>query len=429
MTSGALEFPWDWRLSTVGEEFRIDNHLREPISDAQRQQMQGPFPYYGPTKAVDFLDHYRVEGTYALIGEDGDHFFKYRNLDMTQLVHGRFNVNNHAHLVRGDGESTTEWFFQYFRTRPLTHFLTRQGVGRFKLNKASLEQLPIPMPSRREQLAVHRTVDRWDHAITLTKRLIAAKQQRRRGLMQQLLTGKRRFPECGPGRSNTQRVPIDWEFPRTDGVFESYSIKNKPEEPVLSVTQDQGPVPRDSLERRIHADEANIHTYKLVEPGSFIISLRSFQGGLEYCPIRGLVSPAYHVIRPKQPICLDYYRYYFKSPDFVKRLAVAVIGIRDGKQVSYADFSFMHIPVPPLAEQEKIALLLTRSDHELTLLQSQLTALKTQKRGLMQQLLTGKVRVPLPAEDAELGTETAPAVLPEAAAGVAAVVAGTGAAA
>lgn len=71
-----LAVPQNWIASKVGEECSIDNYLREPISEQDRKEMQGPYPYYGPTKVVDFLDHYRIEGRYALIGEDGDHFLK-----------------------------------------------------------------------------------------------------------------------------------------------------------------------------------------------------------------------------------------------------------------------------------------------------------------------------------------------------------------
>ena len=69
--------PEDWRASTIGEAFAIDNHLRLPLSRDVRKKMQGTYPYYGPTKIQDYINEYRVDGTYALIGEDGDHFLKW----------------------------------------------------------------------------------------------------------------------------------------------------------------------------------------------------------------------------------------------------------------------------------------------------------------------------------------------------------------
>src|SRR5205823_10625762 len=133
-----------------------------------------------------------------------------------------------------------------------------------------------------------------------------------------------------------------------------------------------------------------------IYPGDFVISLRSFQGGLECSRIRGAVSPAYHVIRPQIQIESEFFRHYFKSYDFVGRLAVAVIGIRDGKQISFDDFSYLRLPLPSLKEQKRIALVLNACEREIQVLENQLGAFKEQKRGLMQKLLTGQVRVQLP---------------------------------
>ena len=177
-------------------------------------------------------------------------------------------------------------------------------------------------------------------------------------------------------------------------LFKTVSLKkNGDKEELLAVTQDQGVIPRNLLDRRVVMPEGSTEGYKLIVPGNFIISLRSFQGGLEYSNYRGLVSPAYTVLKSIITISDDFYRHYFKSYDFIGHLAVAVIGIRDGKQISYEDFSFLKLPYPSLAEQEKIALVLSTADNEITIHQNQLAALKQQKKALMQQLLTGKKRV------------------------------------
>ena len=128
--------PEHWEVKTIGDAFDICNHLRYPISQDDRKKIPGEYPYYGPTKAQDFINEYRVEGEYALIGEDGDHFLKWRDAQMTLLVKGKFNVNNHAHLVKGVN-NLTSWFFYYFQHRDITSYLTRQGAGRYKLNKST----------------------------------------------------------------------------------------------------------------------------------------------------------------------------------------------------------------------------------------------------------------------------------------------------
>src|SRR6266568_6095985 len=124
--------PQQWQVRTIADSFDICNELRLPISQSIRERMTGPYPYYGPTSVQGWINEYRVEGEYALIGEDGDHFLKWRNQSMTLLVRGRFNVNNHAHLVKGT-KNLTEWFYWFFANRDLTPYLTRQGAGRYKL--------------------------------------------------------------------------------------------------------------------------------------------------------------------------------------------------------------------------------------------------------------------------------------------------------
>jgi len=92
-----------WTVMLLGDACEVVNGLRKPINSAERAKIQGPFPYYGPTGILDHLNEYRVEGEYVLIGEDGDHFLKYLDWEMTQLVRGRFNVNNHptSYVERG----------------------------------------------------------------------------------------------------------------------------------------------------------------------------------------------------------------------------------------------------------------------------------------------------------------------------------------
>src|SRR5690606_29262122 len=84
--------PAHWERSTIGQSLRISNSLRKPISGDIRAKMQGEFPYYGPTGKLDSINEYRLDGRYVLLGEDGDHFLKYKTWSMTQLIDGKANV-------------------------------------------------------------------------------------------------------------------------------------------------------------------------------------------------------------------------------------------------------------------------------------------------------------------------------------------------
>lgn len=301
---------------------------------------------------------------------------------MTLLVSGKFNVNNHAHIIQG-GENLTEWFFYYFNHRPLTPYLTRQGAGRYKLTKDALGKIPCAIPPQPEQKAIAICLTIWDKTISITQKLIEQKQQQKKWLMQNLLTGKKRLE----GYSG------EWKKVGAGEVFKSFTKKGLENEELLSATQDRGIIPRNQLAGRVTMPKGNTLGYKLVEKGDFIISLRSFQGGLEYSYYRGLVSPAYIVLKPKAEINDEFYKQYYKSYEFIGRLATAVIGIRDGKQISYDDFCIVKIPFPKVEEQLAITKILQTADKEIELLQYKLDKLKEQKKGMMQQLLTGAKRL------------------------------------
>ncbi len=267
-----------------------------------------------------------------------------------------------------------------------------QGHSVVHIYSSSLKTLRIPIPPVSEQKKIAEILFTWDSAIEQTRKLIDAKKRLKKGLMQQLLTGRLRFPQFGHPAKNGE-LPEEWKRVKSNTIFRNKSKKNNADAPVLSVTQDKGVVERDLMNRKINMSYSNTSSYKLVEPGDFVISLRSFQGGLEYSNLYGVVSPAYHVLATNIKICHSYFKHYFKSYEFIGRLSVAVIGIRDGKQISFEDFAYMKLPVPSIKEQEIIAELLDRCSEEIKLLNKKQSTLETQKHGLMQKLLTGEIRV------------------------------------
>ncbi|MDB1934979.1 MAG: restriction endonuclease subunit S [Clostridium sp.] len=188
-------------------------------------------------------------------------------------------------------------------------------------------------------------------------------------------------------------LPKDWEVKKAKYIFESYTNKNHDGDlEILAVTQDKGVVPRSSLEIDIKSSDASIKTYKKVEKGNFIISLRSFQGGIEYSEIEGIVSPAYTVLKSKIEINNIFYKYLLKKEDFISRLNSAVIGIREGKQISYNDFGELYLQIPPINEQKKIAEIISTWDLAIEKQEQLIEKKKEFKKGLMQRLLTGEVR-------------------------------------
>lgn len=281
-----------------------------------------------------------------------------------------------------------DYLISYFLTKRGTDILEEAspgGAGRNKtLGQDRFLKSKIVLPPIEEQHKIAAILITQDKVIELKEKRLAEKQRQKKYLMRQLLTGKKRLPGFYGA----------WSFPKAKELFQNVSDKDhKGDLPVLSSTQDRGIVPRDEVDIDIKYDDCSLVNYKKVSKGNFVISLRSFQGGIEYSTYTGLVSPAYTVLSSRKEISDGYYKQFFKSTDYINRLNVAVYGIRDGKQISYEDFGRLRIPYPPIKEQDAIAEVLSTADHEIDLLQQDIEQEKQKKKALMQLLLTGIVRV------------------------------------
>ncbi len=186
-------------------------------------------------------------------------------------------------------------------------------------------------------------------------------------------------------------VPVEWDVIKAKEVFVNITNKKHGGQlEILSATQNRGIIPRSQVDIDIKYEKENTLNYKKVEKGNFVISLRSFQGGIEYSEYEGIVSPAYTVLSSKVEICNNYYKVFFKSLEYIQRLNTAVYGIRDGKNISYDDFSLIYIPFPPLPEQQKIAEILSTQDKLIELYERKIEQLKTLKKGYLQKMFPKK---------------------------------------
>jgi len=127
-----------------------------------------------------------------------------------------------------------------------------------------------------------------------------------------------------------------------------------PDEPLLAATQSHGVIPKDLYETRTMVATKGLETLKLVEKGDFVISLRSFQGGIEYAYYRGIISPAYTVLTPTA-ISAKYFKYLGKCQSFIALLKSSVTGIREGQNIDYSKLRDNLLPLPPVNEQDTIA--------------------------------------------------------------------------
>ena len=200
------------------------------------------------------------------------------------------------------------------------------------------------------------------------------------------------------------QIPKGWELRRAKTLFTQRNSKGNGIEVLLSPTQKYGVVPQSQLEGVVQVKEdTDLQMFKTVHKGDFVISLRSFQGGFEYSLYEGVCSPAYQVFYPTSPICDTYYRYLFKSQSFISKMNNLTVGIREGKNIQYVDFANSRIPVPPLAEQERIAVFLDAECAEIdTVLEKTRASIeeyKKLKQTVITQAVTKGIRGDRPMKD------------------------------
>ncbi|MEQ2511685.1 restriction endonuclease subunit S [Faecousia sp. CLA-AA-H192] len=200
------------------------------------------------------------------------------------------------------------------------------------------------------------------------------------------------------------QIPKGWELRRAKTLFTQSNSKGNKIEVLLSPTQKYGVVPQSQLEGVVQVKEdTDLQMFKTIHKGDFVISLRSFQGGFEYSLYEGVCSPAYQVFYPTSPICDTYYRYLFKSQSFISKMNNLTVGIREGKNIQYIDFANSQIPVPPIAEQERIAAFLdaecAKIDAVLEKTRASIEEYKKLKQAVITQAVTKGIRGDRPMKD------------------------------
>ena len=271
------------------------------------------------------------------------------------------------------------------------------GTGRLDtdlLKSTLLKSTPLPLPPLPEQRKIAEILRTWDRAIELTSALLAATRTRKRGLMQILLTGKCRFPEFAGQPWREVRLgevaSIDQQSLRSGTapgfIFDYISLSDVESGKIVETLQ------------RFTFEKAPSRARRIVKPGDLLVStvrpnLQGFARVMERH--QGCVaSTGFAVITPKAEVNGSYLFHYLFSRHMESQFYSLVVG-SNYPAVNSSDVEKLKVCLPLVAEQAKIGSLLDSCDKEMIQLGAQIEALRIQKRGLMQKLLTGEWRVPL----------------------------------
>jgi type I restriction enzyme S subunit len=284
----------------------------------------------------------------------------------------------------------TDFFDHYFRSTGWHSYLrNKSSTGarhdRMAITAGAFMRLPIPTPAPAEQQKIAECLTSLDELIAAQGRKVDALSAHKRGLMQQLFPRdgetlpRRRFPEF--------RDAPEWEERNGGALFANRKTKGEDGLPIYSVTIHDGMVRRDSFDRDFYDIEDAAGNRKACKNDIVYNMMRMWQGACGVAPEDCLVSPAYVILSPLKGVHSEFFGYFFKLPASLLLLTSYSRGLtKDRLRLYYDDFAKMPLRVPGEAEQQRIADCLSSLDAKIVAESEKLDALKTHKKGLMQQL-------------------------------------------
>ncbi|MCU7613917.1 restriction endonuclease subunit S [Chryseobacterium sp. GMJ5] len=369
-----LRFPGfygEWEMKKIGEVAEIKTGNK----DTQNKVENGIYPFFVRSNSVEKINSYSYDGEAILTSGDGVGVGK-----NFHYINGRFDFHQRVYSIRNfkegfDGKYIYSIFSEKFYDRVM-RLSAKNSVDSVRMSMISEMKLSFPMLSEQQKIASFLSF--INERIITQKKIIDNLELLFKGVIYKLFTQKLRL-------KNEQNLDFSkWKIKLGNEVFKSVTNKNHNSDlPILAITQEYGAIPRDLIDYKVSVTEKSVESYKIVEIGDFIISLRSFQGGIEYSNYEGICSPAYIILKNKIPINSQFYKYFLKSESYIKLLNKKLEGIRDGKMISYAYFSEIELPFPSLEEQNKIANFFSSIEEKIETEKKILAQYETQKKYLL----------------------------------------------
>jgi type I restriction enzyme S subunit len=302
----------------------------------------------------------------------------------------------------------SKFLYYYLHSLDTTKVLYKFGTGlRQNLSFQDFNRLPIFDIPKSLQTTIVNFLDKKtaqiDEAISIKKKQIDLLKERKQLIIQQAVTQGLNpdVPMKSSGVYWIGEIPTHWEVRRSKFLFTQRKERAWKTDVQLSATQSYGVVPQSEYEalsgKTVVKIQFHLDKRKHVEEDDFVISMRSFQGGLERAWSSGCIRSSYIVLRPLEEINPDFYGYLLKLTSYIKALQRTGNFIRDGQDLNFDNFSQVDLFIPPLEEQEAIAKyvkeFMVSSDNGIELLQQQIEKLKEYKTTLINSSVTGKIKV------------------------------------
>lgn len=276
------------------------------------------------------------------------------------------------------------------------------------INTTTFFAAKMPVPSVPEQQQIVRYLD-WktsqiNHLIHGYERLISLLEERKTAVINEAVTKgiRKGVAMKDSGVHWLKEIPSHWNMVYSKQLFALRKDRAFPEDEQLTSSQKYGIISQKKFMeiegRRVTVVLKGEDILKHVEKGDFVISMRSFQGGLEYSYVSGKISSAYVMLIPHHAHVYDeYYKWLFKSPSYIKALQGTSDLIRDGQALRYANFAKVYLPQVPIEEQQEIAEYISENvrmiEKTMRPIQEQIEYLRERRTRLISDVVTGALDV------------------------------------
>lgn len=370
------QFP-DWEEKTIDEVAECLDNKRVPVNSEERKKRVGVIPYYGAGGIQGYIDDYLFDEELVLLLEDGDAFDDFQTKSIAQYVTGKSWVNNHAHVLRANGNSY--FLFASLEHKDIRKWTQLAGASRKKLLKDSMLKITVNMPSLAEQQKIAEFLSTIDIVIEKQKETVSAWEERKKGVMQKLFSQEVRF------KADDGSDFPEWE--EDMGCNRINIINGKPFDSKKFTTVDNGnPIIRirdlDECTITLYSTEKYEAKYK-VKKGNILIGMDGDFSVVKWNNVDvGLNQRIMHVIGKNDYI--DDFMYHQLIP------LIHEINVRTPfstvKHLSSNTVLNMKLLIPCLEEQQKIADCLSSLDEVIEKQKATLATWEELKKGLLQQM-------------------------------------------
>ncbi|HIF9450618.1 TPA: restriction endonuclease subunit S [Photobacterium damselae] len=410
--------PIDWELTTLEQAVNFLDGQRRPVKSGKRAKIKGQYPYYGASGVVDYVNDYIFDGDFILLGEDGENILS-RNLPLAFKASGKIWVNNHAHVMTPKDEFHIDYLVEYLES--LDYSLLNSGTAQPKLNKQACLGIVVVKPSREEQTAIANALSDVDALLTELEKLIAKKQAIKTATMQQLLTGKTRLPQFaiytegekqgqskGTKSGELGEIPEDWDVIAFGDLFEqSISRKSLKSGEITTFVGMQDVSESARLTKQTSVTVSHVKSgFTYFERGDVLVAkitpcFENGKGAHTRCldTEHGFGSTEFHVLRAKVSADSDFIYFWTTRDVFRQDLESEMVGSAGHRRVPFSALRSYKVPCPDSKEEQTaIATTLSDMDNEIQILEKRLEKTRQIKQGMMQELLTGRTRLPFEKE-------------------------------